>query len=61
MLPLNRGGDKCQVLAHGPDPLQNQLRAHSQISIIPKIIKYVECKVSTWQNIADLNMIKRSS
>ena len=39
----------------------NKLRAHSHIWINPKMDKFIESKSSTWQNIADLNMNKRSS
>ena len=61
MLPLNHGGGKCQLLVRDPIPHANQLRAHSRIRNNPKITNFVESKLSTLQNISDLNMNKRGS
>ena len=39
----------------------NQSITHSHIWINPKLANFVESKLSTWQDIADLNMNKRST
>jgi hypothetical protein len=42
------------------DSIVNQLRAHSYIWIDPKFIDSIASKLSTWYDIADLNLNKRS-
>ena len=60
MMPLNLEGDKCQVwlVEHSHCKLVESTLPYLNWS---KIANYVESKLSTWQNIAYLNMNKRCS
>ena len=54
MLPLNCGGDKCQVLVRGPVSLLTNWEHTLTFELIPKKSNYVKSTLSTWQSINKL-------
>ena len=58
MWPLNNGGDKCQVLVREMVSLQTSWDHTRVVQLIQKWTNYVEIKLSTWQDKANLNMNK---
>ena len=52
---------QMSIFGSWTDSFVNQLRAHSHIWVNPNLTNFIESKLSMWQNIANLNMNKRSS